>query len=433
MADQAKIRVIIVDDITETRDNLEKLLFFEKDIEVIGKASSGREAIALARQHQPDVILMDINMPDMDGIAATEALLSQVPTVQVIMMSVQGENDYLRRSMLAGAREFLIKPIGADELYAAIRHVFRLQTTQRRYVPSSTGEQSGGGASDAPGQGQVFAVFSPKGGVGVSTISSNLAVALRQTTGKRVALVDGNMTFGASAVIMNLVSNKTIKDLADKISEIDRDLINDVMVTHASQVKILLAPPNPQLGELVTSDHLRAILEALKKEFDYIVVDTQSSFQDRALAVLDLADRIVALMTLEMPCIRNIKLFLEVAELLEYPSEKTILVLNKADNRLGLRVENVEEHIQHKVALQIPNAAHEMTLSINQGVPLVIEKRDHPTSKSIFQLATLLANSRGATVSATGGSKPDGSDKNQGNKDKDKGRSGLFGRLLGSK
>jgi pilus assembly protein CpaE len=151
------------------------------------------------------------------------------------------------------------------------------------------------------------------------------------------------------------------------------------------------------------------------------------------LTVLDLADRIVALMTLEMPCIRNIKLFLEVAELLEYPSEKTILVLNKADNRLGLRVENVEEHIQHKVALQIPNAAHEMTLSINQGVPLVIEKRDHPTSKSIFQLATLLANSRGATVAAAGGAKPDSTDKNQGTKEKEKGRSGLFGRLLGSK
>jgi pilus assembly protein CpaE len=426
MADQAKIRVIIVDDITETRDNLEKLLFFEKDIEVVAKASSGREAIALSRQHQPDVILMDINMPDMDGIAATEALLSQVPTVQVIMMSVQGENDYLRRSMLAGAREFLIKPIGADELYAAIRHVFRLQTTQRRYVPTSGGQETTSGG-DSQNQGQIFAVFSPKGGVGTSTIACNLAVALRQMTNKKVALVDGNMSFGAIAVIMNLVSTKTIKDLADKISEMDRDLINDVMQTHASQVKILLAPPNPQLGELVTSDHLRAILEGLKREFDYVVVDTQSSFQDRALAVLDLADRIVALMTLEMPCIRNIKLFLEVAELLEYPSEKTLLVLNKADNRLGLRIENVEEHIQHKVTLQVPNAAHEMTLSVNQGVPLVIEKRDHASSKSIFQLASMLANSRVAAAGKNAASDTRGMKKD------DKGRSGLFGRLLGSK
>ena len=420
MPDQPTIRVLIVDDIAETRDNLEKLLFFEKDIQVVAKASTGREAVAMAKQHQPDVVLMDINMPDMDGIAATEAMLSQVPTVQVIMMSVQGEQDYLRRSMLAGAREFLTKPISAEELYHAIRHVYRLQTTQRRYVSSTPAELTQGGES-AVGQGQIIAVFSPKGGVGTSSVSANLAVALRQLTNKKIALVDGNLIFGDIGVIMNLVSTKTIADLANRIAELDRDLLNDVMATHTSQVKVLLAPPNPQTGELVTSDHLRAILELMRKEYDYVIVDTQSSFQDRALAVLDVADRIVALMTLEMPCIKNIKLFLEVTELLEYPAEKTMLVLNKADNRLGIRVENVEENIQHKVALQIANAPQEMTLSINQGVPLVIEKRGHQTAKDIFTLAGLISNARGgATVKA--GDKPSAPKAPE--------NRGLFGRLL---
>ena len=420
MPDQPTIRVLIVDDIAETRDNLEKLLFFEKDIQVIAKASTGREAVAMAKQHQPDVVLMDINMPDMDGIAATEAMLSQVPTVQVIMMSVQGEHDYLRRSMLAGAREFLTKPISAEELYHAIRHVYRLQTTQRRYVSSTPAEMAQAGES-AAGQGQIIAVFSPKGGVGTSSISANLAVALRQLTNKKIALVDGNLIFGDIGVIMNLVSTKTIADLANRITELDRELLNDVLATHTSQVKVLLAPPNPQTGELVTSDHLRAILELLRKEFDYVVVDTQSSFQDRALAVLDVADRIVTLMTLEMPCIKNIKLFLEVAELLEYPPEKTLLVLNKADSRLGIRVENVEENIQHKVALQIGNAPNEMTLSINQGVPLVIEKRGHQTAKDIFALAGLISNARGgATVKADDKSPQPKAPESR----------GLFGRLL---
>lgn len=420
MPEQLVIRVLIVDDIAETRDNLEKLLFFEKDIQVVAKAGTGREAVAMAKQHQPDVVLMDINMPDMDGIAATEAILSQVPTVQVIMMSVQGEQDYLRRSMLAGAREFLTKPISAEELYHAIRHVYRLQTTQRRYVSTGPAE-TGGGSESGASQGQIIAVFSPKGGVGTSAISANLAVALRQLTSKKVVLVDGNLIFGDLGVIMNLVSNKTIADLANRISELDRELINDVLATHTSQVKVLLAPPNPQTGELVTSDHLRAILEQLRKEFDYVVVDTQSSFQDRALAVLDMADRIVTLMTLEMPCIKNIKLFLEVAELLEYPPEKTLLVLNKADSRMGIRVENVEENIQHKVALQIGNAAHDMSLSINQGVPLVIEKRSHQTAKDIFALASLISNARGgATVKADDKSPPPKAPENR----------GLFGRLI---
>ena len=95
MADQ--IRVLIVDDIPETRDHLSKLLGFEGDIDVIGAAASGREALQLATSLNPDVVLMDINMPDMDGIATTELLAREVPTASVIMMSVQGESDYLRR------------------------------------------------------------------------------------------------------------------------------------------------------------------------------------------------------------------------------------------------------------------------------------------------------------------------------------------------
>src|SRR5690242_20790087 len=196
MPDQPTIRVLIVDDIAETRDNLEKLLFFEKDIEVVAKASTGREAVALAKQYQPDVVLMDINMPDMDGITATEAMLNQVPTTQVIMMSVQGEQDYLRRSMLAGAREFLIKPISAEDLYNAIRHVFRLRTTQQRRYVSSPGDVGLESVGSSAQQGQIIAVFSPKGGVGTSSIAANLAVALRQLTNKKVALVDGNLILG---------------------------------------------------------------------------------------------------------------------------------------------------------------------------------------------------------------------------------------------
>jgi pilus assembly protein CpaE len=163
----------------------------------------------------------------------------------------------------------------------------------------------------------------------------------------------------------------------------------------------------------------------MRQEFDYVVVDTQSSFQDRALAVLDMADRIVALMTLEMPCIKNIKLFLEVTELLEYPREKTMLVLNKADNRMGFSVKDVQSNIQHEVALQIANAPLEITYSINQGVPLVIAKRTHQVSKDIFTLASRLTN----VAKAVSNEKPqDETDRQPKSKSKPQSR-GLFGRL----
>lgn len=406
MSEGEKIRVMIVDDIVDTREQLEKLLFFEKDIEVIAKASNGREAVAMSKQLHPDVILMDINMPDMDGIAATEAIMSQDPSVQVIIMSVQGETDYLRRAMLAGAREFLTKPISADDLYKSIRHVHRLTTARPRPV-AATNDSGGGASAGSPSsEGHIIAVFSPKGGVGTSSVAANLAVAIRQMTNRKVALVDANVIFGDLSVILNLRSDKTIIDLATRIDDIDRELLNDVLVTHTSQVKVLLAPPDPQRGELVTSDHIRTILDLMRREFDYIVVDTPASFQDRSLAVLDMAHRIVTLMTLEMHCIRNIKLFLEVAELLEYPHEKVMLVLNKASNRTGIRAEDVEKNIQRKVAFQIGDAGPDITFSINQGVPLVIGKPTHQVVRDIVALAKELGAGTKAAEPTVAGQPP---------------------------
>ena len=134
MTDQ--IRVLIVDDIPETRDHLTKLLGFESDIDVVGAAGSGEEALRVAVELNPDIVLMDINMPDMDGIATTEKLASAAPAAAVVMMSVQGEADYLRRSMLAGAREFLVKPFSSDELTSSIRQVStREREKQSRMAP----------------------------------------------------------------------------------------------------------------------------------------------------------------------------------------------------------------------------------------------------------------------------------------------------------
>ena len=116
-----KIRVLIVDDIPETRENVRKLLAFEVDVEVVGVAATGREAVQLARDLQPNIIMMDINMPDMDGIAATEAIRAKQPAVQVIILSVQSDNNYMRKAMLVGARDFLTKPPMGDELISAIR------------------------------------------------------------------------------------------------------------------------------------------------------------------------------------------------------------------------------------------------------------------------------------------------------------------------
>jgi pilus assembly protein CpaE len=393
MAGDDKIRVLIVDDIPETRENLRKLLFFESDIEVIGAAISGEEGISMAKELTPHIVLMDINMPGVDGITASEMITREVPGCQVIMMSVQGEADYLRRSMLAGAREFLIKPFSSDELISSIRRVYELGRTfyqQAAPMPATAAMPVAAVAAPAVPTGKIIAVFSPKGGAGCSTMAVNLAIALQEESKGRVGLVDASLQFGDIAVLLNMQATRTLVDLAQQADGVDSDMILTVMLPHASGIKALLGPPRPEMADLVTVSSLRDILERLKEALDYTVVDTVSSLQDMMLTVLDIADRIVLLTTPEIPAIKNAKLFFEVTDALEYPKEKTLLVLNKADRRSGIRAQDIETGIKHPVAAQVPADERIVTQAVNQGIPFVVSDKTNPVSQGIYNLARLL-------------------------------------------
>ena len=134
------IKVLIVDDIPETRDHLSRLLGLERDIDVAGTAGSGEEAIQVALEMRPDVIVMDINMPGMDGIAASEIITQRLPNSAVIMMSVHGEAEHLKRAMLAGAREFLVKPFSGDEFATSIKRVYERELARREELQAAHGQ-----------------------------------------------------------------------------------------------------------------------------------------------------------------------------------------------------------------------------------------------------------------------------------------------------
>ena len=410
MADQ--IRVLIVDDIPETRDHLAKLLGFESDIEVVGSAASGAEALSVAASLLPDVILMDINMPDMDGITATEQLSAEVPTAAVVMMSVQGEADYLRRSMLAGAREFLVKPFSSDELTASIRQVYSRERDKanRMLIANPVPQASRGGSDRDPGQ--VIAVFSPKGGVGRTTVAVNLAVAAATELGKKVVIVDGSFQFGDVGVLLNLnPKNKSIADLVPELEAGEADSIETFVINHSSGVRVLLAPPSPEMAELITPSGVKRVLEVLRESNDLVIVDCSSYFNDTTLAILDASDIILTMLTLEITSIKNMRLFLEVADQLGYDSRKMRLVLNRADSTLGIRVADVEHSIGRKVDHSIVSDGRSVVYALNRGVPFFLSNRETQVSQDILRLATMLAGE--ADVAAPVGDAASKSPKNK--------------------
>jgi pilus assembly protein CpaE len=406
MAEQ--IRVLIVDDIPETRDHLSKLLGFEGDIDVVGAASSGVEALRLAAELRPDIVLMDINMPDMDGIATTEQLSRDIPTASIIMMSVQGEADYLRRSMLAGAREFLVKPFSSDELTASIRGVFNREREKQSRIAAATPTSAGGGGMVAQTEsgepGQVIAIFSPKGGVGRTTVAVNLAVAAATDLGKKVVLVDGSFQFGDVGVLLNLnPKNKSIADLAPELEQAGHDVesIDTFVINHSAGIRVLLAPPSPEMAELIRPDGVKRVIEALRLTHDLVIVDCTSFFNDTTLAILDAADTILTMLSLEITSIKNMRLFLEVADQLGYEGGKVRLVLNRADSALGIKVTDVEHSIGRKVDETIVSDGRSVVYALNRGVPFFLSNREAQVSQDILRLAKHVVGERTHHAPAT--------------------------------
>ncbi|MBP1763375.1 MAG: cheB 7 [Firmicutes bacterium] len=376
------IRVLVVDDVADIRENISKLMEFHSEVKIIGQAGSAAEAIAKAKELQPDIILMDINMPVMDGIAATEVLADEVPQANVIIMSVQGEQEYLRRAMVAGAKNYMVKPFSGDELLQAIKQVYSL--AQKRITISQT-------ASDPIKQGKIVTIFSTKGGIGKTTIASNLAVALASNTGAKICIVDADLQFGDVALFLNVAPKATIADLVREADHMDAELITNHLSSYNELVSLLPAPLRPEQAELIGSAQITAILATMRTMFDYIIVDTSPTFNDVMLTTLDAADQILVITSMDLPTIKNVKLCLEIMESLEYSRDKIKVFLNRADSEGGLERREVQESLRYPFAAAMPSDGRTVVYSVNRGIPFVTSHPEAGVSKGIFSLAAMIA------------------------------------------
>jgi pilus assembly protein CpaE len=387
-----KIRVLIVDDIAETRENIRRLLQFERDMEVVGGARTGKEAISLAHDVKPHVILMDINMPDMDGITATENILKDVPGTQIIILSVQSEPDYMRRAMLAGARDFLTKPPSADELVTTIRKVGQraLQQAAMVSVVASPGApQSIAGIHSIAGK--IITVYSPRGGVGKTMVATNLAAALH-TEDTPTIIVDASLQFGDVAACMNLQTKNSIVDLMEQAGELDPDLLDRIATNHPSGIKVIAAPSRPEQADSVQGAHIGKVLKFIASQYKYVVVDTPAALNEATLSAIDSADVIVVLGAPDLPTIKNLRMFFDLGEALGLTSQKSILILNKMDKRFGITAERVADLLKQPVVSQIPLDDKTVPLSTNNGEPFVLADRTKPIARSILELSQAIKN-----------------------------------------
>jgi len=385
--------VLIVDDQEDTRRNVARLLQFENDINVVGTARTGQDAINQTVALDPDVVLMDINMPDMDGIEATELIQQQAPISQIVILSVQGDTNYMRRAMLAGARDFLTKPPKSDELVSVIRRAGAKAKAIRsgvQYIGRGTGglKDPRGTTIQLSGLGKIVAVYSPKGGVGSTTIATNLAVTLHSVETPAV-IVDGSLEFGDVQVFLNERGRTSIIDLTPNAEQLDAELVEEVVLHHKdSGIDIISAPPNPIDAEQVKGSDFVKVLQFLVRLYSYVIVDTHSYLSDVTIDTLDACDLMVMVSSQDIPSIINTRSMLQLlVNSLGVQKKKILLVMNRFDKQIAISPDKVSHNLGHKVASVIVEDKEVVVPGVNRGVPFMLgEGKSKEIGKGILEL-----------------------------------------------
>jgi pilus assembly protein CpaE len=377
------INVMVVDDIAQTRENIVRSLSFHPHIHVVATAANGKEAIQLARSKHPDVVLMDVNMPDMDGLTATAGVRKVSPVSQIIILTVQDDVDYMRRAMMVGARDFLSKPPLIDELVTAVQHANEFAKQERVKLAAQQPAQSIVQRS----RGRIITVYSSKGGTGRTSLAANLAVTLSNSE-TRVVIVDGDLQFGDVAVMFNEAEKTSVLDLAMRAEELDPELVESVLVSHRSGVK-LIGAPRPEEAEEVSSVQFAKMLRYLSTLFAYVIVDTSTHLSETTLAAIDASDLLLVVTLQDIPSIVSTRRFLDLVPQLKIPSRRLLLVMNGFDERVNISPEKVNKTFQQDITAIIPLEQQVVIPSINRGLPFMLQGDilGKPLGKAYLSLA----------------------------------------------
>lgn len=356
-----KIKILVADDIEETRMVIKKILSLEDNLfEVVGEAVNGEEVLNLIPKIRPDIVLMDINMPILNGLEATEKITDEFPSVIVIIMSVQAENEYLKRAMFHGAKEYIIKPFNYESLTETIKTTYeKYKERQMKLLKSEIRDR----------EGKIVAFYSSKGGVGKSILALNTAITLSKDKKKKILLADMDLQFGDLSTLVNKYNQKTILDVVDDSQMSSYESVKPYLYKYNENLDMLFAPGKPESAEYITKDSTQKIMKLLKNEYDVIIIDTGVNFNDNTLYLLDYAEKILLISTMEIVSLKNTKLGMRIMQSLGYDKNKVKLVINRFTTDYGINKKDIEEVFNDGIFAIIPEEEKTVNISVNKGMP----------------------------------------------------------------
>ena len=374
--------LVVVDDL-----NIQRVLVFtlkQEGFDVL-VASDGQAGVEMARSSSPDLILMDVAMPRLDGYAAIQQIRAAETggRVPIIMLTSEADVEQRVKGLRAGADDDIVKPFHPLELIARMKALLSRS--------GGLQQQARGGETATLGRLAVF--YGAKGGVGTTTIAINTAIALASDLKRRAGLIDANLQFGDMRVFMDLGLDTASMVNALTEPDLDADLLKRLMVQHHSGIELLLAPPTPESADIVVERQrtdpttLSRLLGLARKAFDYTLIDMSKTIDDFNLQLFDEADRIVVVLTADLSCLKNVRLVLETMDSLGYERAKVQLVLNRSNAYTGINVRNAESALGRKIDYQIINEYRAAIGALNSGEPFMSSRPDGPLGLSVAAFA----------------------------------------------
>jgi pilus assembly protein CpaE len=335
--------------------------------------------------NEPVVAVLGPSMADPIGLTSIERLTRLRPEVAAILVVEHLTTDLLQRALRAGVRDVLSVPLDPTDVGQAIARVESSLTM----APARSSAPSPGGGSGREG-GRVVTVFSTKGGAGKSVVAVNLAVALARRTSEPVVLVDADLQFGDVSVMLKLAPQHTIID-AVNAGDLDAGVISNVLARHdQSGLLVLPAPLEPAFADQIGSAQMTRIIDVLKQQAAYVIVDTPAYFNDVVLGLLESSDDVLLVAGMDIPNIKNVKIGLQTLRMLNIPLSKLKLILNRANSKVKLDVGEVERTLGVKADCLIPSDVL-VPQAVNKGAAVVLDAPRSSVARSLEELADLLS------------------------------------------
>lgn len=352
----------------------------------------------------PAVLLVGLDVDRAQRLAYARRVQGAYPGAIIIGYTENFIADTLLEAMNWGARRVLRYPFEPQALRQAILDIEEelrgiVRQGQAAAPLSSRTPPAAVAAQDPTARNRVVAVFSPKGGVGTSTLAVNLAVAL-QVMGHSTSLVDGNISFGSLDVFLNLEHNRSMLQLVGDVELVNSETVQEALVEHRTGLQVLLAPSRPEEADGIRGEHMQRILAVLNQQFRFTLIDTWPSFDERVLAVLEVADVVLVPIGPDLPAMKQLKQFLRVAQLLNYDMSKFTLVLMRANSVPPGHLKDIEEFLAQPLTLRVVSDGKRATAAANTGTPFVLNARDAQISQDVFAIARFLVGATAGTAGA---------------------------------